>query len=73
MTHVERLFEPLQLGGLLVPNRIWMAPLTRNRAQSNGIPNSPSFWRYSDQIHDAHRRQDPLGYGLFDYNRLDAL
>lgn len=38
MTHAERLFEPLQLGALELPNRILMAALTRNRAQSNGIP-----------------------------------
>ncbi|TPW26217.1 alkene reductase [Pararhizobium mangrovi] len=30
------LFEPLKLGNLIVPNRVFMAPLTRNRAHSDG-------------------------------------
>jgi hypothetical protein len=33
----------------------------------------PTFWRYSDRINDAYRKQAPLEGGLFDYNRLDAL
>jgi 2,4-dienoyl-CoA reductase-like NADH-dependent reductase (Old Yellow Enzyme family) len=33
------LFDPLQVGDLLLPNRIFMAPLTRSRAGSSRIPN----------------------------------
>ena len=33
------LFEPVQLGGLTLKNRIVMAPLTRTRAASNRVPN----------------------------------
>lgn len=33
------LFDPLKLGPLTLPNRIWMAPLTRSRAGSERIPN----------------------------------
>lgn len=33
------LFDPLQLGDLLIPNRIIMAPLTRSRAGDSRIPN----------------------------------
>ena len=33
------LFDPLQLGALDLPNRITMAPLTRARANHEGVPN----------------------------------
>ena len=32
------LFTPAKLGDITVPNRVFMAPLTRNRAQSDGTP-----------------------------------
>ena len=32
------LFSPLQLGPLTLPNRIFMAPLTRGRATREGVP-----------------------------------
>lgn len=32
------LFDPIQLGVLNAPNRILMAPLTRSRATSEGLP-----------------------------------
>ena len=32
------LFTPLQLGSLELPNRIWMAPLTRCRAEEGHVP-----------------------------------
>lgn len=32
------LFDPVQLGPLTLPNRIVMAPLTRSRADDNGVP-----------------------------------
>ncbi|MGW1772368.1 alkene reductase [Streptomyces sp. NPDC002104] len=34
----SRLFEPAALGGLALPNRLVMAPLTRNRAGADGVP-----------------------------------
>jgi hypothetical protein len=34
----ELLFRPLQLGAILIPNRIIMAPLTRMRAGANSVP-----------------------------------
>jgi 2,4-dienoyl-CoA reductase-like NADH-dependent reductase (Old Yellow Enzyme family) len=34
------LFDPLKIGDLIVPNRIFMAPLTRSRAGSDRIPNA---------------------------------
>ena len=33
------LFQPLQLGDIALPNRIVMAPLTRNRASAGRVPN----------------------------------
>ena len=36
---MSRLFDPLQLGPLELPNRIFMAPLTRARAGREGVPN----------------------------------
>jgi 2,4-dienoyl-CoA reductase-like NADH-dependent reductase (Old Yellow Enzyme family) len=34
------LFDPLQLGDILLPNRIIMAPLTRQRASDGRVPNA---------------------------------
>ncbi|CAM5383351.1 N-ethylmaleimide reductase [Streptomyces avidinii] len=34
----SRLFETARLGGLELPNRLVMAPLTRNRADADGVP-----------------------------------
>ncbi|MGW1076686.1 alkene reductase [Streptomyces sp. NPDC002537] len=34
----SRLFEPARLGALRLPNRLVMAPLTRNRAGADGVP-----------------------------------
>ena len=36
---MSNLFDPLKLGSLELPNRIFMAPLTRARAGREGIPN----------------------------------
>lgn len=37
-TDTENLFTPLTVGAIEAPNRVWMAPLTRNRAHSDGTP-----------------------------------
>ena len=34
----EKLFEPIQIGDLHLPNRMVMAPMTRNRADAQGVP-----------------------------------
>jgi N-ethylmaleimide reductase len=36
--HTTALFEPARLSGLDLPNRLVMAPLTRNRAEADGTP-----------------------------------
>lgn len=38
MTHATALFEPARLGPVALPNRLLMAPLTRNRAEGDGTP-----------------------------------
>lgn len=38
MTDRSNLFQPAKLGDLGLPNRVLMAPLTRNRAQDDGTP-----------------------------------
>lgn len=35
---MTNLFQPFQLGKLTLPNRIFMAPLSRSRASDNGVP-----------------------------------
>ncbi|MEU2874584.1 alkene reductase [Streptomyces olivoreticuli] len=37
-SRTSRLFEPFRLGPLHLPNRLVMAPLTRNRAGADGVP-----------------------------------
>jgi 2,4-dienoyl-CoA reductase-like NADH-dependent reductase (Old Yellow Enzyme family) len=37
---MSRLFDPLQVGALTLPNRIIMAPLTRKRAGADRVPNA---------------------------------
>ncbi|GAA4615565.1 alkene reductase [Actinoallomurus liliacearum] len=36
----DALLEPARLGGLVLPNRLVMAPMTRNRADADGVPGS---------------------------------
>ncbi|MEU8757962.1 alkene reductase [Streptomyces sp. NPDC048659] len=40
MTNQASLFEPTRLGPLALPNRLVMAPLTRNRAEGDGVPSA---------------------------------
>lgn len=42
----DSLFAPLTVGALELPNRVLMAPLTRNRAQSDGTPNASAETYY---------------------------
>lgn len=38
MSNLSSLFEPVQMGATMLPHRVLMAPLTRNRAQPDGTP-----------------------------------
>lgn len=43
------LFDPLNVGDLLLPNRVLMAPLTRSRAGSSRVPNALMAEYYSQR------------------------
>ena len=43
------LFDPIQLGSLVLPNRIFMAPLTRTRASEDGVPSEFAATYYSQR------------------------
>jgi N-ethylmaleimide reductase len=49
MTNTMNLFTPTQMGILNLPNRVLMAPLTRNRAQSDGVPKSMAQTYYGQR------------------------
>lgn len=38
MSDTDILFKPLSVGAIEIPNRVLMAPLTRNRALADGTP-----------------------------------
>ena len=43
------LFESVQLGPLNLANRIFMAPMTRNRANANGVPGELAATYYAQR------------------------
>ncbi len=43
------LFTPIQVGALSLPNRIIMAPLTRNRASDGNVPNAMNVQYYTQR------------------------
>lgn len=45
----DPLFQPLQAGALLLPNRVVMAPLTRCRASSGRVPNAMMAGYYAQR------------------------
>lgn len=45
---MSALFDPITIGGLHCPNRIWMAPLTRARASREHVP-TPAMATYYSQ------------------------
>ena len=46
---MPNLFESIQLGSLVLTNRIFMAPLTRNRADADGVPSELAATYYSQR------------------------
>jgi len=46
---LANLFESVQLGSLILANRIFMAPLTRNRAHVDGVPGELAATYYSQR------------------------
>jgi N-ethylmaleimide reductase len=43
------LFDPVQLGSLVLANRVFMAPLTRTRANDDGVPSELAATYYSQR------------------------
>src|SRR5271155_3921015 len=46
---MANLFEPIQLGSLTLANRVFMAPLTRNRADAGSVPGKLATTYYSQR------------------------
>lgn len=46
---MANLFESVQLGSLVLANRVFMAPLTRNRADADGVPGELAAIYYSQR------------------------
>ena len=46
---MKQLFETLQMGSLVLKNRVFMAPLTRNRADADGVPGDLASTYYSQR------------------------
>ncbi|HEY2677046.1 MAG TPA: alkene reductase [Steroidobacteraceae bacterium] len=68
---MTRLFDPLKLGELTVPNRIFMAPLTRSRAGVERIPNRLMAQYYAQRagaglIMSEATVVSPMGIGYAD-------
>ena len=71
MSISEKLFEPTKLGDVEIPNRILMAPLTRNRSESDGTPKSWAETYYyqrasSGLIISEATQISPMGKGYID-------
>ncbi len=46
---MKRLFETVQMGPLVLRNRVFMAPLTRNRADADGVHNELAVTYYAQR------------------------
>jgi len=46
---MPNLFESVQLGSLVLANRVFMAPLTRTRAHADGVPSEFAATYYSQR------------------------
>ena len=63
------LFDPIKVGALTLPNRIWMAPLTRTRAlEGSGVPATLAIEYYAQRagaglIMTEATSVDPMGVG----------
>ena len=67
---MANLFESVQLGSLVLTNRVFMAPLTRNRAQADGVPSELAATYYSQRasaglIVTEATQISPMGKGYF--------
>ena len=70
---MANLFESVQLGSLVLANRVFMAPLTRNRAHADGVPGELAATYYSQRFGwtDCDRGDANLAHGqrVLQYSR----
>lgn len=71
MTDTTALFTPVRMGELELPNRVLMAPLTRNRAHGDGVPNEMAQTYYRQRasaglIVSEATQVSPMGKGYID-------
>ncbi len=64
MADTSHLFRPLKLGAQELPNRVLMAPLTRNRAQPDGTPHAMAI--------DYYRQRASAGLILTEATQISA-
>jgi len=67
---LDKLFQPLQLGAITLPNRVIMAPLTRARATPGNVPTALMAEYYAQRadcglIVSEATAVDPLGMGWY--------
>jgi len=67
---MANLFESVQLGSLVLANRVFMAPLTRNRADADGVPGELAATYYAQRasaglIVTEATQISPMGTGYF--------
>lgn len=72
------LFEPVQLGPLNLANRIFMAPLTRNRANPDGVPGELAATYYAQRasaglIVTEATQISPMGKGYLNTPGIHSL
>ncbi|TDL84119.1 alkene reductase [Palleronia sediminis] len=77
MTDLSRLFAPVAMGALDLPNRVLMAPLTRNRSQEDGTPRDWAQTYYAQRasaglIVSEATQVDPTGKGYIDTPGIHA-
>ncbi len=61
----NRLFEPLQVGALQLPNRVLMSPLTRCRASEGRVP--------SDLMREYYRQRSGFGMIISEATSVDPM
>jgi len=75
---MSSLFESVQLGSLVLANRVFMAPLTRNRADADGVPGELAATYYSQRasaglIVTEATQISPMGKGYINTPGIHSL
>ncbi|MCL5779147.1 alkene reductase [Limibaculum sp. FT325] len=77
MSGIDALFQPIAIGAIAAPNRVLMAPLTRNRAQADGTPKAMAVDYYRQRasaglIVTEGAQISPQGKGYIDTPGIHA-